>query len=120
MLTLFSLDFLVLAISNNKTSPTAIPSPPFPNFISAETGPLVDSLLSGAEVAGSDDKNPAAKETPVVESSTTTLSMSYPPTEEWCCCCLCYIGNPNNKINKDFMCIFVPDYLLYTQCIRYH
>ena len=120
MLTLFLLDFLVLTISNNKTSPAAVPSPLSPDFVSAETGPLVDGLLSGEEVAGPGDRGPVAEETPAAELSAITLSVSYPPTEEWCCHCLHHIGNPNNKVDKDFMCTFIPSHLLYTQCTRYH
>ena len=120
MLTLFLLDFLVLTMLNNETSPAAVPSPLSPDFVSAETGPLVDSLLSGVEVAGPDDRGSTAEETPAVELFATTSSMSYPSTEEWCCCCLCHVGNPNNKVNEDFMCTFIPGCLLCTWCTGYH
>lgn len=120
MLTLFLLDFLVLTILNNKTSPIVVPSPLFPNFISAETGSLEDSLLSRAEIAGPSNRNPTAEETPAVELSAIILSMSYPPTKEWCCHYLYHVGNPNNKVNKDFIYIFILSHLPCTQYTRYY
>ena len=114
MLTLFLLDFLVLTISNNKTSPAAVPSPLSPDFVSAETGPLVDGLLSRVEIVGPSNRDPTAKKTPAAELSAITLSIFYPPAEEWCCHYLCHVGNPNNEVNEDFVCIFISSCLLYT------